>query len=141
MTSQTPQYELKLEERPDHLYAVVKADRMNEDIARSYLSKIAEKAKKMRMERVMIVRDVPVMLPDGDLFSTTNFFLEKMRGKFVAFVNPYETIDEDMEFAIRIGTNRGGLYGLFTSETAAEEWLMEVSEETVLEVELAEIGE
>lgn len=114
---------------------------MNEKIAHSYLSEIAEKVRKLKVDRVMIVRDVPVMLPDGDLFSTTNFFLEKMRGKFVAFVNPHEKIAEDMEFAIRIGTNRGGLYGLFTSETAAEEWLIEVSEETVLEVELAEIGE
>src|SRR5690606_30231610 len=99
MTSQTPQYELRFEERPDYLYAVITSDRMNEKIARAYLSEIAEKVKKLKIDRVMIVRDVNVMLPDGDLFSTTNFFLDKMRGKFVAFVNPHIKISEDMEFA------------------------------------------
>lgn len=141
MTSATPQYKLSFEERRDYLYAVIRSDRMNEKIARTYLSEIAEKVKKIRANRVMIVRDVHVMLPDGDLFSTTNFFLDKMRGKFVAFVNPHIKISDDMEFAIRIGTNRGGLYGLFHSEKEAEEWLLETRGDTVLQIELEDIVE
>lgn len=141
MTYQTPQYELRFEERQGYLFAEVKAERMDEKIAHSYLSEIAEKVKQTKTDRVMILRDVPVMLSDGDLFSTTNFFLDKMRGRFVAFVNPHTKISEDMEFAVRIGTNRGGLYGLFASEDEAEQWLLESSEETALEVELADIAE
>src|SRR5690606_13789805 len=141
MTSQNDQYELRFEERPDYLYAVIRSDRMNAKIARSYLSEIAEKVNELNVDHLMIVRDVPVMLPDGDLFATTNFFLEKMRGKFVAFVNPHEKISEDMEFAIRIGTNRGGLYGLFVSAEDAEQWLFDAAEEAVLHKELSNIAE
>jgi len=65
------------------------------------------------------------MLPDADLFDVTNFFRSLMDDQHVAFVNPHSEISEDMEFAIRIGTNRGGNYHLFNTIEQAEDWLLE----------------
>jgi hypothetical protein len=141
MTSQAYRYELRFEDRTGYLFAKVKAEKMNVETALSYLSKIAEMAGQTGHDQVMVVRDVPVMLSDGDLFSTTHFFLEKMSDTYVAFVNPHEDIGEDMEFAIRIGTNRGGLYGLFPSVNEAEKWLLETAEEPTLQVQLAEFAD
>ena len=55
----------------------------------------------------MIGADVPVMLPDSDLFFTTNDFANVMKGIKVAFFNPYTAIADNMTFAVLIGNNRG----------------------------------
>lgn len=118
-------YELKFEERPEYLLAEVTSETMNAEIARHYLTRIAEKCRDIDADHVMIIRNVPVMLADGDLFDTTNFFRELMRGIRVSFVNPHTAIEDDMEFAIRIGTNRGALYSLCNTIEEAEKWLLQ----------------
>ena len=116
-------YELRFEKRPDYLLAEVESGQMNETTAREYLGKIAAKCSETGAEAVLIIRDVPVMLADGDLFDITNYFLSLIGDRNVAFVNPHAEISEDMEFAIRIGTNRGGMYHLFSTVEEAERWI------------------
>jgi hypothetical protein len=119
---ETP-YELKLEQRDGYLYALVNATAMDRDIAMAYLSEIAAECDRLNCEGVLIERNVPVMLPDADLFFVTNAFLEMIDGRRVAFVNPHEPIEQDMAFAVTIGTNRGANYKLFDDVESAEQWL------------------
>ena len=116
-------YELTFDSRPEYLYALIKCDRMDRNIALEYLTKVAEKVSELKQEKLMLVRDVPVMLPDSDLFFTTQYFLDRIGRTKVAFVNPHAVIEEDMKFAIVIGTNRGANYELFREISEAEEWL------------------
>lgn len=128
MASPDLSYKLTFELRPEYLFVGVESDDMNEEMALDYLGKIGAKAREEGIDRLMVVRNVPVMLSDADLFTTTNFFMGLMSGKRVAFVNPHAAIADDMEFAIRIGTNRGAVYGLFDNEQSAEEWLLDLGE-------------
>jgi hypothetical protein len=122
--SKTPHdYELTFDERPGYLFAHITASQMTAEMALSYLSRIAARATVLHSTRVAIERDVPVMLPPGDLFFTTAKFLEMIRGVRVAFINPHAAIEDEMRFAIMIGTNRGADYKVVNSVAAAEEWL------------------
>jgi hypothetical protein len=97
---------------------------MNFSIAREYLTEVGEKCTELDCTSVLIERDVPVMLPVGDLLFATDFFRQLMKGRRVAFVNPHERIQTDMQVAIIMGTNRGADYHLFPTVEAAEKWLL-----------------
>lgn len=116
-------YELTFEERPQYLYAVVKAEVIDRQSALSYLREVSAKCREMDYENLILKRDIPVMLGDSDLFFTTNDFLEMMRGIRVAFVNPHLTLEDEMRFAVMIGTNRGAMFTVHSSLAAAEQAL------------------
>lgn len=120
----SPPYTLTFEERPGYLYARVSAGTIDAETAIEYLFKVAEKCDEIKCDRLMLERDIPVMLPTGDLFFTTQKFLERIKDIRVAFVNPHAPIREDMKFAIMIGTNRGALYSLHDNTASAERWLL-----------------
>jgi hypothetical protein len=118
-----PTYTLYFEDRPGYLYARVEAETIDAENALEYLFKVADRCDETKCERLMLERDIPVMLPPGDLFFTTQKFLERVKGIRVAFVNPHAPIREDMKFAIMIGTNRGAMYSLHDNTASAERWL------------------
>lgn len=124
MSDLTHEYELTFERRPEYLHARIRSETMDQPMAYEYLRKVADKCRQVKATKLMLERDVPVMLKDIDLFHTTQFFLELIRGVRVAFVNPYIEIHEDMDFAITIGTNRGADYRLFNGVIEAEAWLL-----------------
>jgi hypothetical protein len=117
-------YELRFEQRPGYLYANIKADQMTREIALGYLREIANECARLRCTRLLIERDVPVMMPAGDLFFTATEFLEMIKGVRVAFVNPYAGIEKEMGFAVTISTNRGADYYLFDNLADADKWLL-----------------
>ncbi len=116
-------YTLIFEERPTYLYARVTADTIDRQTALDYLREVAARSDSLQVERLMLDRQIPVMLPDSDLFFTTTDFLEMIGSTKVAFVNPYAAIDGAMDFAMTIGTNRGAQYRLFSDVESAEAWL------------------
>src|SRR4029077_6336709 len=122
MHDTTKPYELTFEERDGYLYARIKADTMNREMALAYLGEIADKCAELNCRLLILERDVPVMLPSGDLFFTTQDFMNMMKGRRVAFVNPHSTIENHMDFAITIGTNRGADFALHNTVAAAEKW-------------------
>ena len=89
----------------------------------SYLREIFDEAGRLEQKRVMVERDIPVMLPAGTLFFATGVFVEMIRGMRVVFVNPYAELDEDMNFAITMATNRGAVYTVVSNVESAEKWL------------------
>ena len=117
-------YQLTFEQRPGYIFARVRAATISRAAATRYLTEVAEYCAATGAKRLMLERDIPVMLPDSDLFFTTQDFLAMIGPLKVAFVNPHLSIEKEMEFAITIGTNRGANYNLFHSEAQAERWLM-----------------
>ena len=125
MISSTESYHLIFEERPQYLYARVTADTITRETAMAYLTEVAARLKASRRKRLMLERCIPVMLSDADLFNTTRDFLEMIGSTKSAFINPYLSIDEAMDFAMTIGNNRGANYRLFNCPILAEEWLLD----------------
>jgi hypothetical protein len=118
-------YTLTFTEHPEHLHAIIRCETMDRDIALAYLREIADKCSELRSRRLIVERDVPVMLPDSDLFFTTDDFMRMVPRVRVAFVNPYAQLQDQMEFAIMIGTNRGAEFSVHNTIDAAEKWLAE----------------
>lgn len=125
MAESAPPYELVFEERKDYLYARVSADSIDPATALQYLSEISRKCAVKGIHQIMLVRNIPKMLNDGDLYFTAIGFQQMIGTRRVAFVNPYRDIREDMKFAVVVGMNRGGQYNIFDTEVEAERWLLE----------------
>lgn len=123
MTEPLKPYQLKFEDRTGYLYVLVRSDRMDREIALAYLTEIANECARRNSKSLLLERDVPVMLPTGDLFFVTNAFLEMMKSNRVAIVNPHSKLREDLDLAVTISTNRGANYRLFDSVESAESWL------------------
>ena len=117
-------YELTFEARPGYIYARVKADVIDRATALEYLTRVADRVSDSSFTRLMLERDIPQMLPDTDLFFTTQDFLRMIGSTRIAFVNPHSKIHDAMGFAMMIGTNRGANYQLFNDPSLAEEWLL-----------------
>lgn len=118
-------YELRLEERPGFLYAHVTAPRITEEIAFAYLDEVLAKCRARGYRRLLLHREIPAMLPDGDLFFVASEFQRRLAGIRTAFVNPVEKNSETFGFAVTVGQNRGGQYGLFDNDADAEAWLQQ----------------
>jgi hypothetical protein len=123
MTPITP-YKLKFEERSGYLYAYVKASSLTSDIAIAYLREITGEAVRLKQKRLMVERDIPVMLPTGTLFFATEIFIDLIRGMRVVFINPFPDLQTDMNFAVTMATNRGANYTVVDNMEAAEKWLL-----------------
>ena len=120
----TPIYNLILEERDEYLYARVTSETIDGESALQYLTEIANRCEEIDCERLMIYREIPVMLSDGVLFMVSAEFQKMITGIRTAFVNPYEPNKEAFDFALTVGENRGAEYALFTNEEEAEAWLV-----------------
>ena len=117
-------YQLRIEDRERYLYAYVKAESMTGETALDYFGKIAAEAARLRRRRVLLERDIPVMLSAGPLFFATQEFIGLFKGKRVVFVNPYPELDPDMELSVTIATNRGAEHNVVRDIDTAEKWLL-----------------
>jgi len=124
MNDSGKQYELIFEERSGYLYANVKADSITQEIAMAYLNEVMGRCRNLKFARLLIERDIPEMLPDGTLFFVASEFQQMNAGVRVAFVNKHVENDDALEFAVRVGMNRGADYGVFDNESDAERWLL-----------------
>jgi hypothetical protein len=123
MAYSTP-YTLHFENRGQYLYARITAEEIDRPSALEYLNEVADQLRASGLKRLMLERQIPVMLNDADLFHTTLDFLEMIRGTKAAFINPHSSIDDSMAFAMTIGNNRGAMYRLFNDADAGELWLL-----------------
>lgn len=116
-------YKLTFEQRPGYLYARVEAETIDRESALAYLREVADKCSEMSCERLLLERDIPVMLSDADLLFTTDDFQKMMHDIRVAFINPHLTIEDGMGFAMTIANNRGAVFKLHRNVGEAEKWL------------------
>lgn len=123
MGDPTSAYELIFDPRSGYLYARISAPAIDEESAATYLREVAAKCRELGYDRLLLERDIPVMLPAGSLYFTTKAFRELMEGIKVAFVNPHGEIDRKMTFAILMAKNIGAQFALLPNIEAAEKWL------------------
>lgn len=117
-------YTLTFTDRPDYLYAHLTSDTISEEIISAYVSDIVTESEAKDRHRIMLFRDIPVVMTEGDVFYTVSESLELLRGKKLAIVNPYPVIAKELNFGMTVGQNRGGNYAVFDDEGAAEAWLL-----------------
>ncbi|HQZ97791.1 MAG TPA: hypothetical protein PLP21_15825 [Pyrinomonadaceae bacterium] len=104
--------------------AEISAEKIDEQIAREYLSELTAKIAETGERRVLLMRDIPNSLGEVSLFNITLDNLEPFRGTRLAVVNPYSTVERPIDFALTAGRNRGAICRLFSEPEAAKKWLM-----------------
>ena len=124
MTTQHESYQIKFTEFPDYLYVEIKGTEISVDIIASYIHKIVEKCEASGKNRILLYRDIPAVLSEGEVFYTVNQSLKALEGKRVALVNPYDVISTAVDFGMTVGQNRGGNYRSFKNVSDAEAWLL-----------------
>ena len=85
---------------------------------------MANKCLETNSDKVLVVRDIATTLGIADQFNTTTGFIDQMKGRKAAFVNPHPFVDDEMDFAITVARNRGGNFSLFRDLKSAEDWLL-----------------
>lgn len=124
MNDSGQQYELAFEERAGYLYAHVLANKITQEIALAYLKEVMKRCRIINCTRLLIERNIPEMLPDGTLFFVAAEFQQMIAGVRVAFVNKFSANEDALDFAVRVGLNRGADYGVFDNNADAEKWLL-----------------
>jgi hypothetical protein len=124
MAEPSDTYQLSFEVRPEYLYAELRARSISEEIIRGYVTELVAKSRESGRDRILLYRDIPAIMATYQVFSTVNESLNALRGKKLALVNPHASIDEDLEFGLTVGQNRGGNYRRFTNIPDAEAWLL-----------------
>lgn len=124
MNDTPKEYTLTFEVRPGYLYAHLASDKITVDIIRGYVEEIVAKSRETGLDRILLYRDIPAVLTEGEVFHTVSDSLEALRGKKLALVNPYSDIEKPLRFGMTVGQNRGGNYASFDALETAEACLL-----------------
>lgn len=124
MTTPSKPYLLTFSVHPEYLYANLSGDTISAEIIRDYIREIVAKSGETGKHRILLYRDIPVVLSGGEVFFTVNESLDALSGKKLALVNPHAAIETAIDFGVTVGQNRGGNYRSFNNVAAAEAWLL-----------------
>lgn len=124
MTDPAQPYLLTFTIHPEYLYANLKGDTISSKIIRDYISELVAKCEETGKHRILLYRDIPAVLSEGEVFFTVSESLDALAGKKLALVNPHAAIMPEVDFGVTVGQNRGGNYRCFSSVAAAEAWLL-----------------
>jgi hypothetical protein len=122
--SEPKPYDLTFEQRPEYLYACVKASSIDEGMARAYLEETAARCHEMGANRLMIYRDIPAVLDTTAMYFAATYVRKILHGIRTAFVNPYTSNEKMLAFASNVGFNLGEQHQVFNNEARAEIWLL-----------------
>ena len=128
MTAPAKPYLLTFSVHPKYLYAHLTGDTISVEIIRDYVSEIVAECDKTGKHSILLYRDIPALLSEGEVFFTVNESLEALSGKKLALVNPHADIETAVDFGVTVGQNRGGDYRSFNNVAAAEAWLLKDTE-------------
>jgi hypothetical protein len=117
-------YELTFEQRTGYLYAHVRAVTIDERISEAYQKEIAAKCDELTIQKLMIYRDIPNALSTTSAYFAANRLLKLLPNIRIAFVNPYESNEKNLQFATTVGSNFGEQHKVFNDGTKAERWLL-----------------
>jgi len=130
MTTPSKPYTLTFTVHPDYLYANLTGETTSAEIINDYITEVVAKSNETGKHRILLYRDIPAVLSEGEVFFTVNQSLEALARKKLALVNPHEAIGGAVDFGITVGQNRGGNYHSFSNVADAEAWLLEGNEPT-----------
>ena len=121
--SQKP-YEIKFE-HGDYLYAKVRANRVDREIALAYLTEVAKEAASAGLDRILLDRDIPELMSDADNYLIILDMLEMVGNKRVAIIIRQSGVEDRVAFFELVSENRQAPYCIFRDRATAERWLME----------------
>lgn len=124
MSAPSKSYQLTFTVYPDYLYADLKSDKISAQIIRDYVGEIITECDATGRCRILLYRDIPMVLSGVDVFHTVRESLIAFRGKKLALVKPHAAITSEINFGMTVGQNRGGNYESFTTVEEAETWLL-----------------
>ena len=124
MRAPTKPYRITFTEYTEYLYVDLKGDEVSTEIIRDYISDVVAKCEELGKDKILLHRDIPAILSEGEVFHTVRESLEALAGKKLALVNPHTSIRTAVDFGMTVGQNRGGNYRSFTNVEDAEAWLL-----------------
>lgn len=119
------QYELGFDKRDDYLLVTLKAEKINHRTVLDYLGEIADRCASTRLRKMVIDRDIPMMLSDEEMLDSWGVFLQMRPRMRIAFVNRYPDIAEPLRRLIS-GIQDEGTARYFEDLGSAEAWISEV---------------
>ncbi|MFT3745213.1 MAG: hypothetical protein QM785_13080 [Pyrinomonadaceae bacterium] len=122
--SKDREYELTLERRPEYVYACVKAASISLAIIVSFLSEAVEFCNEQGLERILLVRDIPAMLSDTDIYFAGIEFSKTVGTIKLALVNPFSNYAAPLDFVETVTSNRGAQMKVFSDAAEAAAWLL-----------------
>ncbi len=117
-------YALTLERKPGYLRARIAASRIDRRTALEYVSEIVVECRKAHADKLLIERNIAVMIADDEQFGTMKDFVQMSLGIRIAVVNEHVPIEEAMRHSIFYGASIGGAFRYFDNVPEAEGWLL-----------------
>jgi hypothetical protein len=118
-------YHLTLEDREGYLFAQVVSDGVTREAGFEYIRKIADRCRESNCENILVIRDIPNMLPLKELYNSAGDLFEIFDQKKLAIVNPHSEIYGRMNFLAQAYESLGGRCRIFETVSEAEKWLLE----------------
>ena len=121
----TRPYHLTLVERPKYLHSLVQFEAISRESALICLGEITSQCAHFGTKRLVLERDIHLMMPLADIFFVAEDFVRIIDGIRVAFVNPYAGLDDQLDVIVLMAINRGAAFSVHRTVAAAEKWLVE----------------
>jgi hypothetical protein len=122
---QAKSYSVEFDERPQYLYALVRAERVSFEMARNYLKEVLEECRELKYSKLMIERDIPERLPTSTYpLLAADFVKMGISDLKIAFVDP--RIDDLglLRFAAAATRALGINVRVYRSRPEARRWLI-----------------
>ncbi len=118
-------YRLTQVERPKYVHALVQFETISRESARFCLGEIAHRCAHFGTKRLVLERDIRLMMPLPDIFFESEDFVRSIDGIRVAFVNPYAGLDDQLDVIVLMASMRGAAFSVHRTLADAEKWLVQ----------------
>jgi hypothetical protein len=117
-------YDIRFENRSDHLYVYLKGSKTDFESSSRYWSEIVGMNSLRHYDRVLIEKDLNEALTTGEVFNVLSnvAFVSRDRVKFAIFDHNYDYRKNQFEEVV--ATNRGLDIKIFDEMDKAKEWLL-----------------
>lgn len=119
-------YTIEFLTHSDHIEAYISGEHDNYETSIQYWTDIAKKLRQVRLDQVLVIEDIAETSELTDIFRLVKELGDVgFRGVKVAFVDKYLSHQEQNDFGVMVGNNRG-LHGqAFGDIEEAREWLLD----------------
>lgn len=119
-----PNFKLFFEARPAYLFARIEASAIDRETSLEYLSEVSLKCADLRMKKLLIERNIPVILDDPGMDAILGEYLRLSSGVTIALVNQYVDLNSSTEYIAGKLNAGGARFKHFDNVNAAEKWLL-----------------
>ena len=119
------QYSLAYDEKPKYLYAHIKSDGFTVEVAVDYLREVINECRELQYTRIMIERDVAIMLPAAkNTFVAEQLAKMDVEGLRIAVVDPRPENRELNRFSAAASRGLGIKVRAYSNIPDARRWLL-----------------